>query len=175
MLTIVSIKTLGCPYDSPDRHGVTYEYHLALAAMMAVTGPYAPVDRAGPALTIPAATLAKAVRCTPGLRDAGRSPVLLSPGTGASPDENYGWNYMPALTARGIPWCSLATPDHTLADIQDDGEYFAYAIRMMHAESKRKVSIVGHSQGGMNMRWALRFWPDLRAMVDDVIGLAADN
>src|SRR4051812_40981530 len=85
--------------------------------------PYAPPDRPGPALTISRSTLAKAVRCSPGLAGATRSPVLLSPGTGAAPDENYGWNYMPALTARGIPWCALATPDHTLADVQDDGEY----------------------------------------------------
>jgi hypothetical protein len=34
---------------------------------------------------------------------------------------------------------------------------------------------MGHSQGGMAMRWPLRFWPDTRDMVDDVIGMAGTN
>jgi triacylglycerol esterase/lipase EstA (alpha/beta hydrolase family) len=34
---------------------------------------------------------------------------------------------------------------------------------------------MGHSQGGMSMRWALRFWPDTRRMVDDVIGFSGSN
>jgi len=55
------------------------------------------------------------------------------------------------------------------------GEYVVYAIRTMVASSGRRVEIVGHSQGGMVPRWALRFWPDTRALVDDVIGLSASN
>ena len=39
----------------------------------------------------------------------------------------------------------------------------------------RRISIIGHSQGGMVPRWALRFWPDTRAMVDDQIGFAPSN
>jgi hypothetical protein len=39
----------------------------------------------------------------------------------------------------------------------------------------RRIAIMGHSQGGMSMRWALRFWPDTRAMVDDVIGFSGSN
>jgi hypothetical protein len=50
-----------------------------------------------------------------------------------------------------------------------------YAIRTMRAQSGRRIAILGHSQGGMSMRWALRFWPDTRGQVDDVIGLAPTN
>ncbi len=32
--------------------------------------------------------------------------------------------------------------------------------------------MVTHSQGGMIGRWATRFWPDTRQMVDDIVGLA---
>jgi hypothetical protein len=45
----------------------------------------------------------------------------------------------------------------------------------MYARAGRKISIMGHSQGGMLPRWALRFWPDTRGMVDDDIGFAASN
>jgi hypothetical protein len=45
----------------------------------------------------------------------------------------------------------------------------------MHAAAGRRIAVLGHSQGGMSMRWALRFWPDTRAMVDDLIGLAPSN
>ena len=34
---------------------------------------------------------------------------------------------------------------------------------------------MGHSQGGMVMRWALRWWPDTRGLVEDVIGMAGSN
>ena len=45
----------------------------------------------------------------------------------------------------------------------------------MYATAGRRISIIGHSQGGMLPRWVLRFWPDTRAMVDDDIGFAASN
>jgi hypothetical protein len=45
----------------------------------------------------------------------------------------------------------------------------------MHALAQRRIAILGHSQGGMSMRWALRFWPETRTMVDDIIGIAGTN
>jgi triacylglycerol esterase/lipase EstA (alpha/beta hydrolase family) len=45
----------------------------------------------------------------------------------------------------------------------------------MHEMAGRRIAVLGHSQGGMSMRWALRFWPDTRPMVDDIIGMAPDN
>jgi triacylglycerol esterase/lipase EstA (alpha/beta hydrolase family) len=137
--------------------------------------PLAPPDRPGPELTNPQEKMAAALHCTESVASATRSPVLLSPGTALTSEEAFGWNYEPALTRLGIPWCALDSPDHTLADIQDIGEYFTFAIRHMHRLSGRKVSIVGHSQGGMNFRWALRYWPDVRRMVDDAVSLAGDN
>jgi len=42
-------------------------------------------------------------------------------------------------------------------------------------KAARKVQIIGYSQGGMVPRWALRFWPDTRSLVDDAVGLDASN
>src|SRR3954447_22112013 len=50
-----------------------------------------------------------------------------------------------------------------------------YAIRTMYARSGRRIAVMGHSQGGMVPRWAFRFWPDTRTMVDDQVGFAPSN
>jgi hypothetical protein len=142
------------------------------AAGSAIT--YAPVNHPGPKLSVPQSQLGAALLCTGDL-SAGPTPVLLVPGTGSSPPRNFGWNWEPALNKLGIPWCAVTLPDNALGDIQDAGEYIVYAIRKMHAQAGRPISIIGHSQGGMAPRWALRFWPDTRAMVDDQIGLAPSN
>jgi hypothetical protein len=136
---------------------------------------YAPLDQPGVRLDVPAAKLAASLHCTAGVRNATREPVLLSPATGATVEQNYSWNWEPALDKLGIPWCAYDAPSHTLEDIQVSGEYLVYAIRTMHAMAGRKIAVMGHSQGGMSMRWPLRFWPDTRAMVDDVIGFSGSN
>jgi hypothetical protein len=75
----------------------------------------------------------------------------------------------------GIPWCAYTAPNQTLNRIDVSGEYLVHAIRTMARLAGRRIAIIGHSQGGMSMRWALRFWPDTRSMVDDVVGLEPDN
>jgi triacylglycerol esterase/lipase EstA (alpha/beta hydrolase family) len=100
--------------------------------------------------------------------------VLLVHGTGSGADE-FAWNWVPAFTAAHVPWCTVELVDHALGDAQASAERVVYAVRAMHAMSGRKVAIVGHSQGGMLPRWSLRFWPDIRPMVDDLIGIAASN
>ncbi len=96
-------------------------------------------------------------------------------GTGATVEENWSWNYQPALNALGIPWCAVQSPERGQGDIQVNGEYVVYAIREMYRRAGRRISVIGHSQGGMLPRWPLRFWPDTRAMVDDQIGFAPSN
>ena len=139
------------------------------------TGPYAPLDRPGPALTVPAAQLAAAVHCHGSFTANRLEPVLLNPATGVTPDENYSWNYERAFNAQHRPWCAVTMPYDTLGDIQTAAEYGVYAVRQEFAMAHRRIAVVGHSQGGMSMRWWLRFWPDTRAMVDDVIGMAGTN
>lgn len=136
---------------------------------------YAPPSHPGPPLDVPQAQLAAALQCEPGVAHAARAPVLLTPGTGASAHDNFSWNYEPAFDSLKIPWCAITFPYDGNGDIQVNGEYMVYAIRTMYALAHRRIAIVGHSQGGMVGRWALRFWPDTRQMVDDVIGFAPSN
>jgi hypothetical protein len=149
---------------------------MAVSSPAAQADPvYASPSRPGPPLDVPHGQLAAALECSAGVAHASRAPVLLVPGTGASAHDNFSWNYEPAFNTLGIPWCAVTFPYDGNGDIQVNGEYVVYAIRTMHALAGRRISIVGHSQGGMVPRWALRFWPDTRQMVDDVIGFAPSN
>ena len=128
----------------------------------------------GPALAAPESSLNQALECTD-LAGATRDPVLLVHGTFADSAINWSWNYVEALPAVGIPACTVDLPDRSAGDIQASTEYVVHAIRSIAQQSGRKVALVGLSQGGLEMRWALRWWPDLARLVSDVIMLNTPN
>jgi triacylglycerol esterase/lipase EstA (alpha/beta hydrolase family) len=136
---------------------------------------YAPTDRPGPALSVPAATLAASLACKGDLTRGPKPAVLLVHGTSVTASENWSHTYEPSLTALGFAWCTVSLPARGTADIQVAGEYVVNAIRALHQRSGRPIAVIGASQGGMLPRWALRFWPDTRPMVDDVVGIVASN
>ena len=136
---------------------------------------YAPINRPGPDLSIPPDKLAKSLNCTADAARATQKVALFVPGTSFTPEVNYGWNWFPALRDRGIPYCSVQLPRRALGDAQISAEYVVHAIRQVHRVSGHQVALVGHSQGGLVARFALRFWPDLRPMVDDYISFGATN
>lgn len=148
---------------------------MLLAAAPAAAEGFAPLDAPGAPLSVSAAEVGAATQCSPGVDGAEVAPVLLLQGTGANAKDNWSWTYEPGLDKAGIPWCTVDLPDHATGDVQRNGEYVVQAIRAISARAGRKVSIIGHSQGGMVGRWALRFWPDTRKLVDDVIGFAPSN
>jgi triacylglycerol esterase/lipase EstA (alpha/beta hydrolase family) len=140
---------------------------------------YAPLNHRGPRLSVPAKQLKAALRCTASVATDPREPILLVPGTTMTPEVNFSWNYERALNALALPYCTIELPNRAMSDIQVAGEYVVYALRKMskferHAHA-RKVQVIGYSQGGMVPRWALRFWPDTRKLVDDDVGLDASN
>jgi pimeloyl-ACP methyl ester carboxylesterase len=146
---------------------------VAPAAADATT--YAPLNRPGPTLSVSAAKLAAALTCDGPLAGAAHPPVLLVPGTTLNPTTDFSYGWEPALRQLGYPYCTIDLPGNAMADIQTASEYVVSAIRTMHAAYGGRIDIIGHSQGGMVPRWALRFWPDTRAMVDDLIGLSPSN
>ncbi|WP_431903287.1 lipase family alpha/beta hydrolase [Amycolatopsis thermoflava] len=165
---------------SPIRHRLLA---VVAATLLAVTGwsgvagadTYAPVDRPGPALTAP--RLADSLNCTADVRNATREPVLLTPATTVDSEQNFGFTYERLFRQLGIPYCTSDSPvdRYNMGDLQVRAQYVTYAIREMYKLAGRPIAVMGHSQGGMIMRWSLRFWPDTRHMVDDVIGMAGTN
>jgi pimeloyl-ACP methyl ester carboxylesterase len=148
---------------------------IAPASSAAQDQPYAHLKTPGPPLSVPQSELRASLECSGGRGDPSRPPVLLLSGTTVDPDENFAWNWEPALKATGFSWCASTAPGGNMDDIQVRGEYVVYAIRRMYEATGRRIAIYGHSQGGMVGRWALRFWPDTRKMVTDVVGAAPSN
>lgn len=131
-------------------------------------------SEAGPALSVPPATLEAALECTP-FEHPQREPVLLVPGTGFSSDTQWSWGYEPSLRARGFDVCSVEIPNLSMDDMQVAGEYVVHAVRAMAQRSGRMVDVLGISQGAMHPRWAVKWWPDVRALVDDLVQFVAPN
>jgi triacylglycerol lipase len=149
---------------------------LAVAAAVVASAPVAAAaTRSGPPLRTPEAVLDAALSCTWADPGGAHEPVLLVPGTGATPEENYGWNYERVLPAMGFDTCSVTMPNRTLGDIQLSAEYVVNAVREIAAATGRPVDVLGHSQGGLEPRWAVKWWPDVRASVDDLVMLGTPN
>lgn len=126
----------------------------------------------GPRLQTSRTELARTLHCTDDLAGARKTPVLLVHGTGATPADDFSWNYLQYLPQRGYPTCTVTIPSRALGDVQSNVEYVVHALRTIHRQSGRKVSVIGHSQGAFLATYALRFWPDLAHKVDDLIGFA---
>lgn len=112
--------------------------------------------------------LAKALHCTD-YTHPDKPPVLLVHGTFTAGFEQYEWSYIPLLVERGFDVCTITYPDRGFGDMQISAEYVVYALRRIHADSGRKVAMIGHSQGASMPRWALKFWPSARNAVSDFV------
>lgn len=136
---------------------------VALAGMMLAASP-----------ATASANVDTSLRCAGPLAGARLTPVLLVHSTGTTSAE---WDvaYADALRAEGRPWCAVDLPDRGFSDIQAASEYVVHAVRRMAAEAGRPVGVIGHSQGGLEPRWAIRFWPDLEPLVSDVISFGTPH
>lgn len=127
-----------------------------------------------PALETAPEVLDKALRCTD-FTHPDKPAVLLVHGTFTAGFEQYNWTYLPLLAERGYDVCTVTYPDRGLGDMQVSAEFVVHALRRMHAETGRKVAVIGHSQGVAVPRWAIKWWASARNAVDDFILLAGPN
>jgi triacylglycerol lipase len=125
--------------------------------------------------SVPRATLDASLECGTAIDGGGRAePVLLVHGTGVTPEQNWGWSYRPALRKAGFEVCWVALPDAAFGDIQVSAEYAARAIEVMNERTGERIDVIGHSQGGLSLRWAIK-WFQAGALVDDYVGFASPN
>lgn len=133
------------------------------------------VSEAGPALRVNPADVEQAIGYPEQTKNGLHDPVLLIHGTGSTSFESWGSTYVPALTHAEFEVFTLDLPGKAYTDIQWSAEYLVYALRRISAVTGRRVDVIGHSQGGLDVRWALKWWPETRALVDDLITLGTPH
>jgi triacylglycerol lipase len=147
----------------------------ALIAAVALAMLGSPAAQADPPLDVPAKALHASLQCPRQFVHPNHNPVLLVHGTGLNADESWDWNYELALPPSGYDWCAVTLPDRALGDIQVSSEYVVFAIEQVYARTHRRLTVITHSQGGMEGRWAMRWWTQARSDTADLIDLASPN
>lgn len=133
-----------------------------------------PAFASEPKLETPQEQLDAGLHCLP-FTHPDKPPVLLVHGTFTAGREQYEWNYLPLLAARGFDVCAVTYPDRGFGDQQISAEYVVNALRRIQAQTGRKIGLIGHSQGVSVPRWALKWWPSARNAVADFVMLAGPN
>jgi triacylglycerol esterase/lipase EstA (alpha/beta hydrolase family) len=126
----------------------------------------------GPPLQESPDVLARALSC-PATFQGAHEPVLLVHATTSTGQRNWASNYARVLPTLGYDVCTVDLVDKATGDIQASAERTVYAIRTIAHRAGKRVQVIGHSQGPLEVRWAIRYWPDMRVLVDDLIGIAA--
>jgi pimeloyl-ACP methyl ester carboxylesterase len=148
---------------------------LCAAALPVAASAAASQQRAEPQITVPAGAVRSAMVCKGNVARARRGAILLIPGTFATAEVNWSWNWQKLLPKLGWAACTITLPEVGAGDIQQNTQYVVSAIRMLAAKSGRPIAVMSHSQGGLEARWALKYWPDTRADIDKVVTLGAPN
>jgi triacylglycerol lipase len=139
---------------------------------LAVAGSASAVS--GPVLQVSEEAMASALSCPTSFSSI-HEPVLLIHGLTGTHESYWSWTYGKVLPAQGFDVCLVNLPDRARADIQVSAEYVVYAIRTMAARSQSKVDVVAFAGGSQQPRWALKWWPDTRGLVDDLVLMAGLN
>jgi triacylglycerol esterase/lipase EstA (alpha/beta hydrolase family) len=143
----------------------------AVAALAAATAPAASADGADllPATSPPGAN---DFTCKP--TAAHPAPVVLVHGTFEGATDNWS-TVSPQVKAAGYCVFALEYGNRGTGDIAASaGQLARFVDAVLGATGARKVSLVGHSQGGMMPRWYIKFLGGA-PKVDDLVGLAPSN
>ena len=147
----------------------------AIAVALLVVGAARSQVASDPPFETSTDALAAALECPQPFTHPEHEPVLLVHGTFTNGHENFSWNWELLLPSRGYDYCLVTYPNRGTGDMQISAEYVAYAVQEMQRRTGSKVDVVGHSQGGLMPRWAIKWWPSVQAAVDDYVMLAGPN
>lgn len=101
--------------------------------------------------------------------------ILFVHGTGASGDSSFRYGLASAFAAKGYSSCWMNMPNKSLDDAQLTSEHVYHLIhRLYRLAGINPIYLVGHSQGNLNIQWALNFFPSTRKMVYSFAALSAD-
>ena len=100
--------------------------------------------------------------------------ALLVPGTGDTPQRAYSPMWAPGLRRAGYRVCEVVLPLRATGDIQVSAEYVARAVQRLSA-SPVPLYVLTHSQGALEVRWALKYFPTASGRVREVVELGAPN
>jgi triacylglycerol lipase len=149
-------------------------YGLLAAALLLVAVPAVSCAQSAPAVSVPKHRLGAALTCT-SFTHPKHQPVLLVPGYGVTPKIAFGRSLLKALAKDGYDTCTINPPGRMVGDMQKTAAYIASAVRTISARTGSKVDVVGHSEGAATSRWAIKWWPDVRSKVDDLVTIAGGN
>jgi len=143
--------------------------------------PGSPSTQADAPFDVSTATMAAALTCPNGNNHRRGGIILLVHGTGSTGEESWSQSPYNLLLPTdplgpGYDICWVDLPQKALGDVQTSAEYVAYNIKALAPQSSTgKVIVLAHSQGaGLNVQWALDFWPSARALTSQYIALAGD-
>ncbi|CAO1636142.1 unnamed protein product [Parajaminaea phylloscopi] len=113
--------------------------------------------------------------CPYGVQQAANKNMLFIEGTGETGEEAFSRGYLPAFHAQGLSPCYANLPNRSLSDAQVTSEYVVKLIDQLYARGgNQEIVAVGHSQGNLNIQWALNFWPSRRSKVGRFVSLSGD-
>jgi triacylglycerol esterase/lipase EstA (alpha/beta hydrolase family) len=147
---------------------------LAIGALGLALSNAIPASADGPTLESSLAARDRAIQC-PLAFSGDHEPILFVHGTAGRPEDHWALDYQKILPDLGFDVCTVRLPDFALGDIQTAAEYVVHAVRTIAAASGKPVDIVGYSQGGLEPRWAVKYWPDVQTAVDDIVTLATPH
>ncbi|KAF7971361.1 hypothetical protein HWV62_21394 [Athelia sp. TMB] len=123
--------------------------------------------------------MAAAITCPNGVQGKAGGIVFLVHGTAS--DGNGTWatgpyNLILPTVGPGYDICWVTLPAFAWANAEQSAEYVAYNIKALAAQSAtKKVYVVGWSQGaGLNLQWALDFFPSTQSLVSGFFSIAGD-
>ncbi|CAD0088711.1 unnamed protein product [Aureobasidium mustum] len=115
-----------------------------------------------PKYSVTESSLRSAIYIPPSFTNGKVQPVILMPDI----------SLLTGSTYADPVWLNI--PGYLLNDAQTNAEYAAYAINYIASITGKKVSIIGWSQGNINIQWAFKYFTSTQKSVRNHIAISPD-